>query len=217
MDMSVGCYLDLPDAGEGFGGETPGRDSQGRQGDALRDCLAANYDRLHRRLLRFLGCPDQASDCLHDAWLRLGDMPIAAAVQNPLAYVYRVACNLALDRLRSNRIWHSAADGDAVFDGAVDPSPGPDAVAEARSELAALERAMLDLPFRHQLILMDLRVGELTRQEVASSHGMSLRRVDTVLRQALDYCALQTGAGARKVGRAPLAVAGTAAHEPMRA
>jgi hypothetical protein len=26
-----------------------------------------NYDRLHRRLLRHLGCPDQAGDCLHDA------------------------------------------------------------------------------------------------------------------------------------------------------
>jgi hypothetical protein len=32
----------------------------------------------------------------------------------------------------------------------------------------------------------------MTRQEVAVFHGLSLRRVDTMLRQALDYCAGKT-------------------------
>ncbi len=77
-------------------------------------------------------------------------------------------------------------------DTVADPSPGPDTIAEACSDLAAIERAFLGLPARHQRILMALRVNELSRQEVATLHGISRRRVDTILRQALDYCAEQT-------------------------
>ncbi len=189
MDMSVRCYLDCPDGVREYAGSPPDIDGHNV---VLRDCLVQNYDRLLRRLQRFLGCPDQASDCLHDAWLRLGEMTISTAVQNPAAYVYRVACNVAIDRLRGNRLWQYSGDPDGGFDGIVDSSPGPDVIAEARSDLAAVERAIRSLPVRHQYILMELRVNELTRQEVAALHGMSLRQVDTALRQALDHCAAQT-------------------------
>lgn len=46
---------------------------------------------------------------------------------------------------------------------------------------------------RDSLLEAWLRLEELTREEVAARHGMSLRSVDTVLRQTLDYCATQTG------------------------
>lgn len=156
---------------------------------ALRDFLVANYHRLHRRLLRHLGCSDQASDCLHDAWLRLGDATLSATVQSPEAYVYRVACNLAMDRLRGNRSWQYTGDADAALERVVDPSPGPELIAEARSDLAAVERAMQRMPRRQLAVLVALRIDELTRHEVSTRYGLSLRRVDTALRQALDCCA----------------------------
>jgi RNA polymerase sigma-70 factor (ECF subfamily) len=74
----------------------------------------------------------------------------------------------------------------------VDPSPGPDRIAEARSELAAVERVIESLPYRYQSVLFELRINDLTRHEVATMLGLSLRRVDTVLRQTLDYCAERT-------------------------
>lgn len=190
MDMSVGCYLDFPDVGESL---RDAESERGAQGDALRDCLATNYDRLHRRLLRFLGCPDQASDCLHDAWLRLGDMRASAAIHNPEAYVFRVACNVAIDRLRGLRLQQCMGESDVGFDELPDPMPGPHGIAEARSDVAAVERALQDLPQRHRAILLDLRVEELTRSEVSHRYGLSLRSVDTALRQALEFCARQTG------------------------
>jgi RNA polymerase sigma factor (sigma-70 family) len=185
VDLSVQSYLEIPAGVDGAC-----RDDAGCSA-ALRDCLTQNYDRLHRRLARYLGCPDQASDSLHDAWLRLGEMALPESVGHPEAYVYRVACNLALDRLRSNRAWQSLEDFEEL-DALVDPLPGPDRIAEARSELAEFERAMQSLPDRCQSVLFDLRVNELTRHEVATRFDLSLRRVDTVLRQTLDYCAQRT-------------------------
>ena len=153
--------------------------------------LVANYARLHRRLMHHLGCPDLASDSLHDAWIRLGDRTSAQAAQSPEAYVYRVACNVAMDRMRGNRAWQYAADTE--LEALVDHAPGPCAIAEARSALHAVDRAMRRLPQRHRAVFMALRVDEMTREEVARRSDLSLRRLDTVLRQALACCAEEAG------------------------
>jgi RNA polymerase sigma factor (sigma-70 family) len=147
--------------------------------------LAANYALLHRRLARHLGCADAATESLHDAWLRLAGTGLADAVHSPVAYIYRVACNAALDRMRAERPWQYAGDAQETLEHLADQSPGPELIAEARSDLKAVERAMQGLPHRHQDIFVALRVHELSRHEVAVRHGLSLRRVDTTLRQAL--------------------------------
>ncbi|MGJ7543786.1 RNA polymerase sigma factor [Variovorax sp. LT1R16] len=170
--------------------ETPAEEDHGA---VLREVLASNYQRLHQRLLRHLGCPDRASDCLHDAWLRLGEMHVSEPVQSPEAYVYRVACNLAMDRLRSNRPMQYASGVESELDALADHSAGPDVIAEARSDLEAVERALQRLPRRHRSVLVALRLEDKTRQEVAAWLRISLRSVDSALRQALDHCAEASG------------------------
>jgi RNA polymerase sigma factor (sigma-70 family) len=192
VDLSIQPYLDMSERIKDVIDASDVLSDHSSAVVVLRDCLAANYGRLYRRLLRHLGCPDQASDCLHDAWLRLGDMTVAATVQNPEAYVFRVACNVAIDRLRSNRLLHQTmGETDVELEQFPDRVPGPDLITEARSDLATVDRALQSLSHRHRDILFALRVEERTRHEVAAYHGISLRSVDTALRQALDYCAAQ--------------------------
>lgn len=49
------------------------------------------------------------------------------------------------------------------------------------------------LPRRHRAVLIALRIDEMTRVEAAARFELSLRSVDTALRQALDYCAESAG------------------------
>ena len=183
------------------------------QGAQLQAVLESNYAGLHRRLTRHLGCAELASDSLHDAWLRLGAWTAwggAALTHSPVAYVFRVACNAATDSLRRNRAWLYADEGDGGGAGAAglvdflaDTAAGPERLAELQADVRRLAQAVALLPRRHQQVLEALRVDELTRQEVAERHDMSLRNVDTALRQALDHCA-------RHTGHAALGGAGTA-------
>lgn len=159
----------------------------------LQGILAANYDYLRRRLLRQFDCPELAGECLHDAWLRLGETQLREDVHSPVAYIYRMACNLALDRLRGRRAWQSMAEPGDVLDALPDRAPGPELVAEARSVVAAMDRALARLPHRHRSVLLALRLDEMTRQEAAARFELSLRGVDTSLRQALEYCAESIG------------------------
>ncbi|MGJ7610305.1 MULTISPECIES: RNA polymerase sigma factor [unclassified Variovorax] len=160
---------------------------------ALQAFLCADYEGLRRKLTHHLGCADMASECLHDAWLRLGHLAVRSPVQSPSAYIYRVACNVAMDRMRSNRSWQYTGDADTEIERLADDTPGPDHIAQGRSDLAAVERAMDRLPRRHRSVLIALRIDEMTRDEVASRYALSLRGVDTALRQALDYCADNSG------------------------
>jgi len=191
LEMSIGsCCESVGAPGREAFAEEAGKPSGAL---VLRDLLAANYSRLHGRLQRFLGDPDLASDSLHDAWLRLGDVEVGVVVQSPEAYVFRVACNLATDRMRRNRSWQYASGADIELDEFADPAPGPAFIAEVRSSLAALDRAMHELPRRHRAVLMALRIDGMTRAEVAVRYQLSQRRVDTALREAVAYCVEQTG------------------------
>lgn len=175
------------------------------QGARLQAVLENNYAALHRRLARHLGCTELASDSLHDAWLRLGALTArdgAALAHSPVAYVFRVACNAAMDSLRRNRAWLYADEGDGAGAGGLvdflaDTAAGPERLAELQADVRRLAQAVDLLPRRHRQVLEALRVDELTRQEVAERHDMSLRNVDTALRQALDHCARHTGYAAQ--------------------
>ncbi len=66
---------------------------------------AHEYDRLHARPLRalayrMLGSRSEAEDVVQDVWLRWAEVD-EAAIQNPGAYLSRLATNLCLDRLKS--------------------------------------------------------------------------------------------------------------------
>ncbi|MEG1326721.1 MAG: sigma-70 family RNA polymerase sigma factor, partial [Janthinobacterium sp.] len=175
------------------------------QGARLQAVLEGNYAALQRRLARHLGCAELASDSLHDAWLRLGALTAAdgaALAHSPVAYVFRVACNAAMDSLRRNRAWlyadESGEDGAAgLVDFLADTAAGPERLAELQADVRRLAQAVDSLPRRHRQVLEALRLDELTRQEVAERHDMSLRNVDTALRQALDHCARHTGYAAQ--------------------
>lgn len=175
------------------------------QGARLQAVLEGNYAALQRRLARHLGCAELASDSLHDAWLRLGALAAgdgAALAHSPVAYVFRVACNAAMDSLRRNRAWLYADEGDGdgaagLVDFLADTAAGPERLAELQADVRRLAQAVELLPRRHRQVLEALRVDELTRQEVAERHDMSLRNVDTALRQALDHCARHTGYAAQ--------------------
>ena len=160
----------------------------------LRAHLANRYVALHGRLARRLGCADLASDSLHNAWLRLA-RPVAGEVANPDAYVFRMACHLAVDQLRAQAPWQSLDDPDVAGPELADDAPGPQQAAESRSALAALARAMDGLSRRQRAVLLALRVEGRSRDDVAAWLGLSTRTIDTALRQALMHC--EAGVGRR--------------------
>jgi RNA polymerase sigma-70 factor (ECF subfamily) len=150
--------------------------------------LVESYDELVGQLTRRLGSSDFAYEALHEAFLRLDRMNDASFVRSPKDYIFRTAVNIAKDSEKAGRRRVSVGAVDAILE-ICDDAPDPARIAEARSEIEALERAMAELPARRREVLCKVAIEGHSAQEVAASLRVTTRTVETDLRQALTHCA----------------------------
>lgn len=148
-----------------------------------------NYADLLRFLTRRTGDATRAADVAQDTYVRLATLsPTALRVDNPRAYVYRVAGNLAIDtQRRERRIAHDFTFVEAA-EAVPDPSPTPEAAALARERLRLLEAALGELPFKPRLALLLNRVEGRTFAEIAAELGVSESMVAKYIARALRHC-----------------------------
>ncbi|QHL91825.1 sigma-70 family RNA polymerase sigma factor [Sphingomonas changnyeongensis] len=145
---------------------------------------------VHRgELLRFLrarGAGDAAEDLVQDLWIKAA-AGATGPIQDPLAYLYRVANNLMLDRRRAalraarrDEAWTDATGGLA------DMSPDPDAETAliARERLRAAEAALADLGDRTETIFRRFRLDGVNQRRIAEEQGLSLSSVEKHLQRA---------------------------------
>ena len=154
----------------------------------LRALLLADYIDLDRRLTRRLGSADLASDVLHETYLRLEGIKEIGPVRSPKAYLFRIALNIANDRRRAESRRLTADEVDCLLD---IPDDRPDAarVIEDRSEVNLLGRAIAELPERRRQVLILSRIEGLPNREIAERLGVTVRTVETDLKQAIEHCA----------------------------
>jgi RNA polymerase sigma-70 factor (ECF subfamily) len=154
----------------------------------LREWLVSSYDELKRRLARRLGSHDAAAEALHETWLRLGQAGEAAVVQKPQSYLYRMALNVAVDQHRAETRLTKKAEAEALLLSCGDQQLSSDEMIAMRSEVAALERVLSDLPERSRAIFFAAMIDGLQYREIAGKFGMSLRSVEREMSRIFEHC-----------------------------
>jgi RNA polymerase sigma factor (sigma-70 family) len=153
----------------------------------LRQLFIDGYDELKAKLTQRLGSADLAGDAVQDTWLRLHRAERLGHVKSPANYLFRIALNVARDRLISERRYLSSAQVDTMLD-LPDESADPASAVDARLELQLVEKLIAELPRRQRDILVAARLDGLSRQEIAERMGISLSLVEKELKQAHEYC-----------------------------
>ncbi len=157
---------------------------------SLRRFLVSGYDDLKERLTRRFGSSDVATEALNETWLRLEKVTEIAAVRDPEHYLYRMAVNTAIDRRRADARWVSHATIEEVLQ-FEDEAPGPERITIARSQIAALDRMLAELPQRTREIFLAVLIEELPYREIAERFGLSLRSVEREMARAFGHCSEQ--------------------------
>jgi RNA polymerase sigma factor (sigma-70 family) len=155
---------------------------------ALQHRLLERYKDFKKRLTRYLGSADLAGDALQDTWLRLERGGELSGVRSADTFLYSIAINIALDRVRAEARRLTTSEIETLLD-IPDETPDAERTVAARSELEALAAIIGELPVRQQAILLAARVDGLPRQEIADRFEVSVRFVQRELQQAQDYCA----------------------------
>jgi RNA polymerase sigma factor (sigma-70 family) len=159
---------------------------------ALRQILADHYDEFRKRLTRHLGSEDLARETLHETWVHLHRNGTVESVQYPFSYLLRTALNIGTDRRRKESRLARRFEVRAVLDMA-DHAPSAEEEAEARGDIAALERALEELTPRRRTILLAARLDGMRLREIADHLGISQRLVEIELKHAVDQCAERLG------------------------
>lgn len=168
--------------------------------DEPRDAGLAGALQAHRaELLRFMtarcGSADEAEDLLQDLWVRVRTQT-TGPVGNPRAYLFRMANNIVLDRVRAD---HRAMRRQRRWldDGQDGGGPAPDDradLAEAvddsiarEQEAAILQTAIAALPDGAARALRLYRFEEMGQGEIAQRLGISRSGVEKHLALAMKH------------------------------
>ncbi|BCA56585.1 DNA-directed RNA polymerase sigma-70 factor [Nitrospira sp. KM1] len=143
---------------------------------------------LQRFLLRRIGCPDTAADLVQETFLRVAQLPLTPQPDNPRAFLFRIASNLAIDELRKNQVRkpYQAPLEDAEHVPSAAPT-GEQAVFD-KQRMELLQQALDQLPPRCRTVFILRRIEGYSYEEIASRLGLSERMVAKEINRALAHC-----------------------------
>lgn len=139
----------------------------------------ANRDKLVR-FLRARGAGDHAEDLLHDLWVKLQATRVGP-IGNPLAYLFRAADMLMIDR-------HRAETKSALRDQAWSETEHLPASSEreiaARQEAAQVVAVLASLGARRETVFRRSRIDGVPQRQIAAELNISVSTVESDLRTA---------------------------------
>lgn len=171
------------------------------QSDRLRDIQRNDSDghaaeisklfREHNRalvlyLVSRLRDAQAAHEVAQEAYVRLLQLESPGAVSFLRSYLFKVAGNLAIDRIRQQQA-RARIDQKSEFEDFLEDSV-PERAAIARDELAFLGRIVGELPPKYQQAFCMHRLDERSFAEIATVMGIKERMVRRYVTNALIYC-----------------------------
>lgn len=172
-----------------------GPDEDEPQGAGLARMLEAHRAELLRFLCGRCGSPDEAQDIMQDLWIKASTQP-TEPIGNPRAYLFRMANNIVLDRLRGaqramrrERAWLEG-ENDGVAQAPemrIDAAEPADAAIARRQEAEILRSAIASLPEGAGRALRLYRFEGMGQNEIAQALGISRSGVEKHLALAMKH------------------------------
>lgn len=158
----------------------------------LEKLFAEHGQALVRFVARIVRSTEDAEDIAQHAYLRLQKLSDEKELDNPRAYLYQIANNLAVDQLRRGKLHmeyvsqQMPADGSTPDDHADHQSP--ERVLAARQQLQSIYKAMDSLPLKCRQAFLLHRTRGLSYNEIAREMNTSVSSVEKYILQALKVC-----------------------------
>lgn len=162
---------------------------------SLAKAVETHYEELRQFVRKRTGSATLAEEVVQETWIRAS----TAAVElpdNPRAYLYRMASNLASDQMRRERSRArysdaGSSDGDGpetALESVPCPAPGLEDVIISQRELAALNTAIHGLPEKCREVFLLYRGHGLTMREVSARLGITEKTVEKHIARAMIHC-----------------------------
>lgn len=143
---------------------------------------------LKKFLARFLRVPQDIEDVAQEAYLRAYTAERRELIEQPTAFLFRVAKNLALTRLSRKSQQITGYIEEACSNAETRLAAGSDEEIEAQQCLGLYCEAIASLPEKCRQVFLLRKVHGLTHQEIGEHMNLSISSVEKYLRQGILVC-----------------------------
>lgn len=156
----------------------------------LRRLYAVHRNPLHRFISKKMKQHDEAEDVVQETFVRLSNKESTAAkglaaADSPVAYLYRIASNLAIDRLRQQKAHCDEGDKLPIDDSIQSPQPTLSHQIVSSEQLLQLEVAVGNLPMKCRQVFVLHKFRQMKYREVARHLDISVSAVEKHMMKAL--------------------------------
>jgi len=145
------------------------------------------FSRVRSALMRRGRSAEDADDFVQEAWIRLTVYEQTQVVEQPDAFLMRIAQNLSIDAHRAAMNRGEAVCVDDVV--IVDCSPSAEEIVMAKERTARLSNCLGRLTAKTRDIFLSHRVDGMTYREIAERHGLTISTVEKHISRATAYLA----------------------------
>lgn len=139
---------------------------------------------LTRYITRKFGDADNAEDIVQDAFHNFLRMDAPESIENPRAYLYQAAHNLALNRIRKQRHHEGYIASQALDDS---DNLSPERHISGQKDLEALQEKLKELPENCRKAFIMSRIYAKSYLEISQELGVSVSSVEKYLIKALRF------------------------------
>ena len=155
--------------------------------------IADLMNRHRQELLRFLllkvNCSDTAQDLFQETFIRFSGYEQKDKIENPRAFIFRIAANLATDHLRSRsrQMLNNDDDGESI-EQIEAPASEPEHAAISHQQMELLTQALAELPPKCRDVFIMLKLKHYSYAQVEQQLGISQTMILKYLTRALSHC-----------------------------
>ncbi|MCE8040064.1 MULTISPECIES: sigma-70 family RNA polymerase sigma factor [unclassified Halomonas] len=139
---------------------------------------------LHRRI----GCPERAADFAQESFLRVLVRPPVEKLDQPRAFLTRIATRLIIDDSRRARLEQAWLEVQTAFAQEHLHAPSAEEVNEWLDLLEWVARLVQELPDKPRRAFLMSRLDGMAQGEIADELGVSISMVKKYMAQALLHC-----------------------------
>jgi RNA polymerase sigma factor (sigma-70 family) len=161
--------------------------------------VARLFEEHNRALIRFLTLrlhsPQDAKEVAQEAYVRMLELDRTGAVSFMRAYLFRIAANLAVDRIRRQIVRRQLSEQQQHFADDVDEAAAPERRFIAREELEEIGERLKTLSPKCQKAFVMHAMLERPVKEVAQEMSITERQVRKYIVRGLALCREWRGEG----------------------
>jgi len=175
-------------------GTGPGRAGDTGKGayddEDRREVISRLFNEHNQSLLRFLvtklSSEQEARDVAQEAYVRMLNLDTPEVVSHSRAYLFKIAANLAIDRLRSRTVENRVFEFEFFEDLPKDADPAHGLAAAEQVEF--LKRCIRELPPKCRQAFLLRRIEGMSSSEISKILRVPERTVRHYIVEAIVYC-----------------------------